>query len=218
MNKKFLIERNFWTELKKFFFIFILVFLILFFIFNFGSFWANIRYAFLQIFPGKTKFFGEATTIEKDTKDNDNIGIDLSKDIIFIPKIGVEAPIILPKGTTEKDFLSALKEGVVLNPEFSSPGSEGITVILGHSSPNIHSIGKYNNVFSLLNKLEKGDIITIYYQKQKYNYKVTLKYTFSPGEENLKVRDTKNSTLLLITCWPIGTNFRRLGVEAEFID
>lgn len=201
-------------ELKKFLFIFIPVFLIVVLFFNFGAIWSNLEYELNKIFPGKTNVVGDAATIEKLDNGSTEIPQQEIKDALFIPKINLEAPISIPKTKSNKDVLNALKEGVALYPDSALPGKEGTTIINGHSSPSLFSFGKYNTVFALLNKLQKGDIITIYFQKTKYNYKVINKFIFAPQDPVLQ---SKNSDLLLISCWPVGTNFKRIGVEAELV-
>lgn len=203
-------------EFKKFLCIFVLTFALIFVGFNFEAIYKNIKYELDRIFSGKTSVIGESEIVsilkensgEKSNKDNLNI--------LFIPKISVQAPILIPTSISNRDTLNALKNGVALYPHYALPGRRGMTIISGHSSPNIAGLGKYNTVFALLGKLEHGDKIIIYYSQKEYHYKVIRKFVFAPNKEFSK-DESNNSNLLLISCWPIGTNFKRIGVEAELI-
>jgi LPXTG-site transpeptidase (sortase) family protein len=196
---------------KNFLFIFVLTFVFIYFAFNFEVIYKNIKYEIEKRLPGKVNIIGEAAIIEvlkggKEAK--------LTQDIIFIPKINVEAPIIIPKSNSKSDLLEALKNGVILRPDFSLPGENGITVIEGHSSPNLAGFGKYNSVFSLLGKLEYGDKIIVYYNKKEYKYKVIKKIIFKPEDDIQNIAN--KADLFLVTCWPIGTNFKRIGIQARY--
>jgi len=205
-------------EIKKFFCFFVLIFLIFFLGLNFESFYNNFKYDLNQIFPSRIKIVGEAAIIKNFPLNSSPKNKPIERyqtDSIFIPKINVNAPMVVPKTTRQKDILLSLKEGVVLHPDSALPGQKGTTIISGHSSPRLFYRGKYNAVFSLLGKLEKGDDITIYYDQEKYIYKVANKYIFYPQEKILSPRDENKSTLILLSCWPVGTDWKRLAIEAE---
>lgn len=146
---------------------------------------------------------------------------------IIIPKIGKTAPIVemendlalntLP-GEFEKEVQDALQGGVLHYPGTALPGQYGNTFITGHSSYYFWDPGKYKDVFALLEKLEVGDIYYIYYNQQKYTYKVREKKVVSP--DNIEVlnqpKDRKISTLM--TCTPVGTAINRLILVADEIN
>ncbi len=71
-------------------------------------------------------------------------------------------------------------------------------------------------MFALLDKLEKGDEIIIYYYQKKFVYKVTEHREVKPGDvKTLESRDNSKKELSLMTCWPVGTTLDRLIVFAE---
>ena len=75
---------------------------------------------------------------------------------------------------------------------------------------------EYNCIFALLDKLEKGDEIIIYYFQKKYVYTVTEHREVKPGDvKTLESRDKTKRELSLMTCWPVGTTLDRLIVFAE---
>jgi len=171
----------------------------------------NFQYTLEQSFPGRIDIIGEAAMTKISRVKKPKIQINS----ILIPEIGVSAPIVRPESENEKDILLSLKEGVALYPSFSMPGEKGTTIILGHSSPHLIYRGKYNTVFSFLGRLEKEDEIIIYYNNDKYIYKVTAKHTFSPTKEIKEQKD--KPILLLVTCWPPGTDINRMVVRAELV-
>ncbi len=134
--------------------------------------------------------------------------------IIEIPEIGVKAPIVF---TQEENLTEALKRGVVHYPQSVLPGEKGIAIILGHSAPPNWPKIDYDWVFSRLNELNSGDKISVGISDQKYIYKVTKKIFFNSGEEISTELTNSKSVLFLISCWPPGKNFKRIGVQAQLI-
>ena len=62
--------------------------------------------------------------------------------------------------------------------------------IFGHSSNYPWVQSKYNEVFALLDTLQNGDDIIVYYNQKKYVYEVTDRVTVMPGDvEALQARD-----------------------------
>lgn len=204
--------------LVRFFGFFIFAFLVVFIGFNSESIWSQLKYTFFQeqVFVSEQ----EAMEILKE-KTNEEQSKEQFEDFdrIFIEKIGVAAPIIKLGGDSQKDILISLKKGVVLYPESTVPGEKGAAVILGHSSPHFRYRGEYNSVFSLLNKLEQGDEIFVYYQKTRYVYKVSDKFIFAAAEENkfLPNREESRSLLVLLSCWPVGTDWKRIAIIGELV-
>lgn len=196
-------------DLIKFIFLFIFLFLVIFIGSNFESFQQNFKYRLSKILPGKIEIIGEAAKVSYKEE------ILYQPDTIFIQKIDVQAPILRPKSEKEKDILLALKEGVALHPSSSLPSQKGITIIQGHSSPHLYPLyrGKYNTVFTFLDRLERGDEIILYFNNNKYIYQVINKYIFLPQEELPEQKE--KSILFLVTCWPRGTDLKRMAIEAE---
>ena len=207
--KNFFKQKNI-QEISHFFFLFVFIFLVLIVIINLGTISNNLQYTIGKSLPERVKIVGEAA-MTKSAKAKPQPQINS----ILIPKIEAKAPIILAQSENEKDILLALKEGVVLYPSFSRPGEKGTVIISGHSSPHIFYRGKYNTVFTLLDKIIRGDEVLIYYNNEKFVYKAINKYYFSPSEDIEQQKE--KSLLLLVTCYPPGTDFRRVVVEAELL-
>jgi sortase A len=135
---------------------------------------------------------------------------------IVIPKIEANAKII-PNVDVENSvaYQRALTQGVAQAAGSANPGEDGNVFIFAHSGQDFLEANRYNAVFYLLSKLEKGDEIDIFYQKQKFQYLVTGKYTAFPAEVGYMDNTLGKKTLTLMTCWPGGTTLKRLIVRAE---
>ncbi len=138
-----------------------------------------------------------------------------SENFILIPKIDVKAPLIFAFGTSQKELNQALNQGVVVYPGSAKPGETGEFFVTGHSSTYIWNQTPYGQIFSLLDKLEAGDIVSVFYQGRQYDYRLTSKELLSPAQT--KISQTQNSSLALMTCWPPGTTFKRLVARGELI-
>lgn len=141
-----------------------------------------------------------------------------SKDYhLYIPKIGVSAPIILSEENSTESMLKALENGVGLYPEYRLPGQTGRSVILGHSSKATGYKGEYGYVFSLLGKLQKGDEFYVTKGNYKLTYKVFSSDILAPNEVDklISQKPENESVLTLITCWPIGFSSKRTVIQGN---
>ncbi len=128
---------------------------------------------------------------------------------IVIAKIGVNAPII---ESTNGD--SALSQGAWRIPESSTPDKIGNTVITGH---RFKYLPASNLTFYLFHKLEKGDIVSIIWQKKNYYYKINEIKIVNPKDLSI-LEKTEKSILTLFTCNPIYSQKNRLVVIGELIE
>lgn len=134
---------------------------------------------------------------------------------IVIPKIGVEAPIAFVDSTNPDDFLEPLKQGVAHFPS-ALPGEQGVSVLLGHSSPFGWLRDTYDDVFSNLNELEVSDRILITMNGTVNTYKVSGKVFLNRGQEiPLEYQLGDGQRILLISCWPPGIDNKRIIIQAE---
>jgi sortase A len=156
----------------------------------------------------------ESSVSKREEKENQNLEEICRDSCLVIPKIGVVAPIIFSQSKLEKNIQNDLKSGVAHYAGTSMPGETGNCFITGHSSNYIWRGGTYNTVFIFLDKLENKDEIFAYYNKKIYKYEVIGKKLISPEQvEILKGGD--DSILSLMTCWPAGTNLKRLVIQAR---
>lgn len=135
---------------------------------------------------------------------------------IVIPKIAANSRIIANVNwQNSQEYQRALTKGVAHARGSALPGTSGNIFLFAHSGVDFYEATRYNAVFYLVNKLEKGDEIDIFYQKQKFAYKVLEKTTVNPEEISYLEGDAGDKTLTLMTCWPPGTTLKRMIVIAE---
>lgn len=151
--------------------------------------------------------------VAKDIKNNQNY--TEKEDSIEITKIDISAPIVMSKSSDDVTASADLKKGVIHYPESAEPGKPGQVIILGHSAPANWPHINYDWVFSKISELEKGDEIVINYNHQQYIYVVSGSQVLDKGEETPTIIDNTKSNLLLLSCWPPGKNYKRIGVMAE---
>lgn len=140
-----------------------------------------------------------------------------SPDVIIIPKLNVNAPIVFEPSIAEEAIQNSLRNGVVHYAGTALPGEPSNSVIVGHSSNDWWEPGNYKFVFALLEKLEPGDQIQVNYQKKRYIYQVAGKKIVEPTEISV-LQPTTDPVLTLITCTPPGTSWKRLIITANQIE
>lgn len=153
--------------------------------------------------------------------DPDSKGEAMTAVYIKIEKLRVDAPMVWSKTDVEANMLKDLENGLSHFMKTSAPGQNGNMIVSGHSSNYIWAKGGYNHVFKDLNNLQAGDLVTIKTVQKNgkiiyYKYKITEKFVTTPDDEKI-FADTQNPTMTLTTCWPIGTNLKRLIVKAELM-
>ncbi len=138
-----------------------------------------------------------------------------SSNAIIITRLGIRAPLVSAVGTTQKELNDALNQGVILYPGSALPGQNGEVVVSGHSSIFPWVKTQYGQVFTLLDKLQVGDTVSLVYEHRQYDYQITGQKVFNPNQ--VKISETSEPLLKMTTCWPIGTSAKRLVVYGELI-
>ncbi|HUS60488.1 MAG TPA: sortase [Nevskiaceae bacterium] len=135
---------------------------------------------------------------------------------LIIPKIGLNSEVIanVPAGD-ENQYKQDLKQGVAHAAGSFLPGENGSIYLFGHSTDYIWNISRFNAVFYLLKELSSGDQVNVFYKNQRYVYKVVEKKITNPGDLSLLKPQTGEEKLVLQTCWPLGTNWKRMVVIAN---
>lgn len=141
---------------------------------------------------------------------------------IDIPKIGAKADIVANVSPINKhDYLKILDNNNIAHSNYSSLPGMGkgfMTYLFAHSTQQSFQAVRKNSVFYLLGELAENDKILINYQGKNIYYQVYMKKIISAKEtEYLTYTDPDKELLLLQTCWPIGTNWKRLLIFAERI-
>lgn len=134
---------------------------------------------------------------------------------LVVPKISANARVIKDVDPFDPaGYQKALSQGVAHAKGTALPGQTGNIFLFSHSSVDFWQATRYNSIFYLLNKLETGDEIDLYYQGQKYRYQVRAKKIVGPNEISYLRKSTDRQELTLMTCWPPGTSLQRLIIEA----
>ncbi|MBI2019528.1 sortase [Candidatus Daviesbacteria bacterium] len=137
---------------------------------------------------------------------------------IVIEKINANAKIVPDVNpANEREYLTALKEGVAAAAGSTLPGQPGNLYLFSHSTDAPWNIVRYNAVFFLLRELEPGDKIIIFYQNRRYDYVVFDKTIVSPTDISYLTNKYDAPVLTLQTCDPPGTLLRRLIVRARLV-
>lgn len=120
---------------------------------------------------------------------------------IGIPAINVDAPVV------QGDDWEALKTGVGLNAGSGAPGKPGNVILSGHNDI-------FGQVFRELDRLSPGDEIMLLTEKNSYTYSVTGTQIVQPSQVEV-MRQTEDSTLTLISCYPYLVDNQRIVVSAS---
>ena len=120
---------------------------------------------------------------------------------IGIAAINVDAPVV------QGDDWEALKTGVGLNNTSGIPGKSGNVILSGHNDI-------FGQVFRDLDRLVPGDEIVLLTEMNAYTYIVTGTQIVQPSQVEV-MRQTEESTLTLISCYPYLVDNQRIVVSAR---
>lgn len=140
---------------------------------------------------------------------------------LFIPAIGVDAPIIdITSASEEKlkhgDFNTELYSWVVKYPSTPDPGHKWNSLIFGHTSYYRWKKNPYGEVFAKIYDLKKWDEIKVARKWQLYIYEIIESKVVKPSEvdtEYLKYTDDEYITLMW--CYPVWSDARRWLIIAK---
>lgn len=134
---------------------------------------------------------------------------------IVIPKIGANAMVVPDVDWQDGAvYQQALSKGVAQARGTANPGEMGNVFLFSHSGVDFLEANRYNALFYLIDKLQAGDEIVLFYHQKKFVYRVTEKKVVAPESLEYLVGDPTKKTLTLMTCFPAGTTLERLLVIA----
>lgn len=140
---------------------------------------------------------------------------------LVIDSIGIHAPIVFNVPDNNDLIYNNLEKGVVHYTNTPKPGEPGAAIILGHSSAYPWYKGDYGAVFALLSKLKVGDRFYVQYDDNRtFVYEMSQAIIFNPFENDQRLTDIQNATgssLILISCYPVGTNYKRIAIQAQLV-
>lgn len=135
---------------------------------------------------------------------------------IVIPKLYIQEQVVANVDPTDRAvYLPALKQGIAHAAGSAYPGDEGLGYYFAHSSGLDAPIHGGRAVFYLLGKLEMGDEVRLYRDSKRYTYRVVDSRVVEATEVGFLSAEYERETIVLQTCWPVGTSSKRLLVTAE---
>lgn len=114
----------------------------------------------------------------------------------------------------ENEYSEALSKGVAQAKGTANPG-EGLRIFLfAHSTNSILNIQRYNAIFYDLGSVPTGEVVELYYHGKIYQYRVVEQKIVSATDVSW-VAPHDGEELILQTCYPPGTSWKRLLVVAQ---
>jgi LPXTG-site transpeptidase (sortase) family protein len=149
-------------------------------------------------------------------KNRENLPGTLTRpDKIVIEKIGVNSKVLQPDSVNVTVLDETLKKGAAYYPG-SGTIEQGNIFIFGHSTNWPVVQNQAYKTFNGLDKLVKGDTITLGAGEQNFSYKVTSVELVDSNNSLVKF-DNSGQTLTLSTCNTFGQKQERWVVKAEKI-
>ena len=181
---------------------------------------------------GRALFFYETKRppVESDYKTTDRIvdderpkdQIDYNDFYLEVPDIFAVSRVAANVSAVDKnEYLPILADNIVAHAkgsDFPGEGTGKTIYLFAHSTHQDYSLVRKNAVFYLLSKLEIGNEIIIDFNGKKYLYRVYDSRVVGSKEVTyLEYKVEGEESLLLQTCWPLGTNWNRLIVFARLV-
>ncbi len=137
---------------------------------------------------------------------------------ITIPKLSLQSDIIPNVDpSSEQEYNLRLKQAVAHAKDSYLPkDKKGPVILFAHSTDSIENILAYNAKFYGVKDLVQGDEIAIQYHGKLYRYIVSSKRVIDPKQ--VDVLRESDADLILETCYPPGTDWKRLITFAQRID
>ncbi len=117
-----------------------------------------------------------------------------------IPALGQDVPIV------EGDGWEQLKKGVGHHVGSANPGQIGNVVLSAHNDI-------YGEIFRELDKLEPGDEVIVFTERESFTYVVTERIIVEPTQVDV-MDATNDATVTLISCYPYLVDNKRIVVFA----
>lgn len=156
-----------------------------------------------------------------DEIDKNEASFDTSRNLeIYIPKINARSKIIKNVNPWREELYSdALKQGVAQASGTKLPGETGRSFLFAHSTNSPLNVQTYNAVFYNLRLLDEGDEIFVSNDLgETIKYKVSQKAISQASDVSWIVDKTTDSELVLQTCHPPGTSWKRLIIVAHPVE
>jgi LPXTG-site transpeptidase (sortase) family protein len=157
-----------------------------------------------------------SNTTSTDPVTSDQEKIEENRSTLVMSTLEKPLPLLYSDTLEEESIQQQLKAGAVVLPLGTSFGEPGNVVITAHSSGTA-AFGEYRFAFAKLGELKKGEEFRITTPTAVYTYRVYSSEIVWPHQVDKLPRDDR-STVTLVTCWPLWTNFKRLLVHSELVN
>jgi len=135
---------------------------------------------------------------------------------LVVPRLSINVPVSKNVDIGNASEISYyLKSGVAHAKDTALPDEKGTVFIFGHSSDFPWNNNKFGTIFSTLDTLSAGDDVALWYRGKNYKYKVNQ---VSIVNSNVTLGSLSISTpdrLILSSCWPVGTDWKRVLVTGD---
>lgn len=136
---------------------------------------------------------------------------------IEIPAISLAAPIANPTALDVETLDRGLLSGAVRYPTSAKLGETGNVVLFGHSSYLPIVRNQAYKTFNGIQKLSKGDEISVYSLERAYTYRVRSVAKESANDAGIPL-SVAGRVLTLSTCDSFGAKTDRFVVVADFVE
>jgi len=130
--------------------------------------------------------------------------------------IKLDVTVSNPSSTNVHVLDAALLKGAVRYPTTALLGEEGTMLVFGHSSYLPVVYNQAYKAFNNIQKLEKGDIVSMFSDSIEHRYKV-VGVRVADSEEDVVELRTTGRHLVLVTCDSFTAKTSRFVVTAEFV-
>ena len=135
---------------------------------------------------------------------------------LIIPDIQLNTKVIdMVDISNQTEYETALKQGVAHAKGTAYPNQEGTIYLFGHSTDYPWNITRYSAYLYPLKYLEENQEIILIYQGKNYDYRVTEKKIANANDLEYLTSEDNQNRLVIQTCWPPGTAWKRLIVIAK---
>lgn len=141
---------------------------------------------------------------------------------ILIPELGIESTITPNVDAADpKSYTSALKQGIAHAAGTGLPEQLEVNktiYLFAHSTDNEWNIENYNAQFYALKDAQVGQKIVVRFWGKDYYYQIKEKQIVPANDTALLQPQFDGEKLVLQTCYPPGTAWKRLLVVAEPVE
>ena len=135
---------------------------------------------------------------------------------LIIPKIAVRTQVLTNVDPNKEAEYNEILSNKAAHAQGSSfPGQKGLIYLFGHSTNSVFNKNFFNPVFYSVKNLEPGDQIAILYQGKVHVYQIQEKMVVDPDDFTAVKAGPDEEKLVLQTCWPPGTSWKRLLLVAS---